>query len=141
YPPQAALHRRIGRARASLPGEAGGIARDPDGARILNGMGLDGHALETVERSRVRDLVLVEELAKDLDALLQPAHALARADRHRGVLERLRRARLVGSAETHGQPRAPTGQHVEARPLVREEHGMPMDERRHAPDAEARARR
>ncbi len=83
----------------------------------------------------------MKELAEDDDAFLQPADALARPDGHRGVLERLGRARLVGTAETHGEPRAPAREHIEARPLMGEEHRVAVDEGRHASDTQPHARR
>ena len=82
-----------------------------------------------------------EELAEDDHAFFQPRDALARADAHRRMLARLRRAHRVGPPEAYGEQRAPTRHDVEARPLMREHHRMAMDERREAPDGEAHPRR
>src|SRR4029453_6183347 len=125
----------------ALPGEAGGIARDPDRVGLLDGGGLDGHAVELIEAPVMRGFLLAEEPPQDRDALLHAGHPLGGADAHHLVLERLGRALLVGAAEADDQPPAPAGDTVEARPLLGEEDGMTMNKRSKASHAQAPRRR
>src|SRR5213593_546113 len=43
HPPERALDHGVRRAGPALPGEAGGVARDPDRTGLLHGPGLHGH--------------------------------------------------------------------------------------------------
>src|SRR5207249_1039530 len=141
HPPERALDHAVGRAGPALPGEPGGIARDPDRTRLLDRLRLHRHTLEAVELADVSDVLLGEELAQDDDAFLESPDTLARTHVHHTVLERLSFRLLVGAAEAHGQPRAAVRELVEARPLLGEEHRMAMNERRQAADTEPDARR
>ena len=78
----------------------------------------------------------MKQFLQDYDAFFEPADALGIFDTHDFVLERLRGALLVGTAETNGEPRASAGNDIEARPLLREQRRMAMRERRHATDRE-----
>jgi hypothetical protein len=97
--------------------------------RLLDGRRLDAHGLELVEAPLVRGLLLAEEPAQDGDAFLEPRHPLGRANAHHPVLEGLGGALFVGAAEADHQPGAATGEDVEARPLLGEEHWVPVHER------------
>src|SRR5262249_9705756 len=92
---EASLDDRIGGAGAALPGETRRVRRDPDRDGILHRARLDREALERVEPAVMRDLRLVKQAPQHDDAFLEPSDALARRDAHDGVLERLRRVRLV----------------------------------------------
>src|SRR5262249_48058597 len=129
HPPERALDHGVGSAGSALPGQAGGVARDPDRARLLDGPGLDGHTLEAVELAGVSDVLFGEELAQDDDAFLQPTDALARTHVHHAVLERLGLGLLVGATEADGEPGSAVRELVQARPLLGEEHRVAMDER------------
>ena len=89
----------------------------------------------------MRGLFLAEELAQDNDAFFHTPHALARFDSHHRVLQGLRRALLVRPAETDGEPGAPVGDHIQARPLLGEKNGMAVYEGRHAAYRQAHFRR
>src|SRR5262249_963447 len=67
HSPERALDHGVGGAGSALPGEAGGIARDPDRTRLLHGPRLHRDALEAVELAGVSDVLLGEELAQDDD--------------------------------------------------------------------------
>src|SRR5262249_43543269 len=98
---EARLDHRVGGAGAPLPGEAGGVAGDPDGTGLLDRARLDPDAVELVEAALIGGLLAPEQEAQDRDAFLEPGHPLARAYAHRAVLEGLGSALLVGPAQAH----------------------------------------
>jgi hypothetical protein len=84
----------------------------------------------------VRRLFLVEKFAQDRDAFLETRDTLGVFDAHDLVLERLRGALLVRSAEADREPGTSAGNHVEAGPLLRQQRGMALWKGGHAADGE-----
>jgi len=109
--------------------------------RVLDGPRLECHSVEPIEPARVRGPRLPEQRPQNGNAFFETRDALACLDAHDLVLERLRRALLVGSTEADGQPGAALGQDVQARPLLGEDDGLPVHEGGHATDGQSHAPR
>ena len=139
---QAALDDGVGRAGAALPGEPGRVGRDPDRARLLDRARLERDARRTDRSGRRGCAPSSRRRACAGWRCLPPA--ARRARRRRCPSPRARRpARRWRCRDRPGRRRAsarPLGEHVEARPLLGEHHGMAVDERRHAADGQPHAR-
>src|SRR5262245_14589992 len=90
HAPVGALDGGVAGTAAALPREAGRVAGDPDGVRLLDGTGLERDRLERVIASVEGHPCLLEQLAENDHALLEASHALLGAHAHRRMLEGLR---------------------------------------------------
>src|SRR5262249_4770369 len=122
--PEPALDDLRSGARPLFPREPRRIRGDPDGHRLLPGLGLAGDGVELVEGAQMRRLGLAEERFEDDDPVLQTRHGVGGGDAHHAVLRGLRGVGAVGAAETDGEPGAALAELVEARPLLGKEHRM-----------------
>src|SRR5207249_6505109 len=89
------------------------------------------YSLEFIEPAFMRCPFFVKKLAQDRDTFFEPSDALGVLDAHDFMFQRLRRALLIRSAQTHREPRAAAGDHVKTRPLLREQGRMALRKRCH----------
>src|SRR6266403_114396 len=118
--PERALDDRLGGRGATLPGETGRVRGDPYRARLLRRPRLERDVVERVEPALVRNVLAAEERAQDRDPLFEASHALGGRNGHDRMLGGLRRVRLARPAQAHREQCPAAGEHVEARPLMRQ---------------------
>ena len=107
-----------------------------DGRRVLNRLGLQIDVGKAAERAVVARRSLAPELAEDRDPLHHAGGTLVRLDAHHLELVRELRAVEARAAIADGEDRPPLRQHVEARPLQREQQRIAEREARQADRAE-----